>query len=61
MLSCGDGVSVNTDPEKDKEEHNNNEAKLVKSVKKLKSLKVKKKKKNPNCLTFSSPDQPVQF
>lgn len=60
MLSCGDGVYVNTDPEKDKEENNNNEAKLVKSVKKLKSLKVKKKKK-PNCLTFSSPDQPVQF
>lgn len=59
MLSCGDGVSVNTDPEKDKEEHNNNEAKLVKSVKKLKLLKVKKK--NPNCLTFSSPDQPVQY
>lgn len=58
MLSCGDGVYVNTDPEKDKEENNNNEAKLV--SKKAQIAKSKKKKK-PNCLTFSSPDQPVQF
>lgn len=57
MLSCGDGVYVNTDPEKDKEENNKNEAKLVSK----KAQIAKSKKKKPNCLTCSSPDQPVQF
>lgn len=57
MLSCGDGLYVNTDPEKDKEENNKNEAKLVSK----KAQIAKSKKKKPNCLTCSSPDQPVQF